>query len=95
MVLMGQWLHATLSLPEEGCLECVELTSLGTALHVRIVLRLEEEEERTAQELFTRIMAVIANLSFNFNFFQPDCSVESPYWQNWVMPRGCNYFRIQ
>ncbi|CAE7571025.1 unnamed protein product, partial [Symbiodinium pilosum] len=36
-------------------------------------------------ELFTRIMEVIANLSFNFNFFQPDCSVSSPYWQNWIM----------
>ena len=50
-----------------------------------------QKKRKSVQELFTKIMAVIANLSFNFNFFQPDCSVESPYWQNWVMPRGCNY----
>eukprot|EP00439_Symbiodinium_sp_Y106_P012060 s2756_g1.t2 len=56
-------------------------------------------------ELFTKIMAVIANLSFNFNFFQPDCSVESPYWQNWVMftimpyalmfPITCSYLVVK
>ena len=29
-------------------------------------------------------MAILANLSFNFNFFQPDCSVSSPYWYTWL-----------
>ncbi|CAE7551642.1 unnamed protein product [Symbiodinium sp. CCMP2456] len=56
-------------------------------------------------ELFTKIMAVIANLSFNFNFFQPDCSVASPYWQTWVMftimpyalmfPITCSYLVVK
>ncbi|CAE7463314.1 unnamed protein product [Symbiodinium natans] len=56
-------------------------------------------------ELFTKIMAVIANLSFNFNFFQPDCSVESPYWQTWIMftimpyglmaPITCSYLVVK
>ena len=50
--------------------------------------RCRGESERATKELFTKIMAVIANLSFNFNFFQPDCSVESPYWQTWIMPHG-------
>ena len=36
------------------------------------------------QELFTKVMEILANFTFNFNFFQPDCSVSSPYWYTWL-----------
>ncbi|CAL1173658.1 unnamed protein product [Cladocopium goreaui] len=35
-------------------------------------------------ELFTKVMEILANFTFNFNFFQPDCSVSSPYWYTWL-----------
>lgn len=34
-------------------------------------------------------MEILANLSFNFNFFQPQCSVSSPYWYTWLGLLGC------
>lgn len=41
------------------------------------------------QELFTKIMEILANFTFNFNFFQPDCSVSSPYWYTWLGLPDC------
>lgn len=41
------------------------------------------------QELFTKVMEILANFTFNFNFFQPDCSVSSPYWYTWLGLLSC------
>ena len=41
------------------------------------------------QELFTKVMEILANFTFNFNFFQPDCSVSSPYWYTWLGSLSC------
>lgn len=43
------------------------------------------------QELFTKVMEILANFTFNFNFFQPDCSVSSPYWYTWLGLLGCTW----
>ncbi|CAK9071432.1 Hypothetical protein SCF082_LOCUS35357, partial [Durusdinium trenchii] len=45
-------------------------------------------------ELFTKIMEILANFTFNFNFFQPDCSVSSPYWYTWLGFTVAPYFMM-